>query len=61
MANVITEDMRTTFRQQGYLVVPGVLTPREVAVGRKVIAAMLTKQPPAEGHRGPHFIGFIEQ
>lgn len=56
MGVVITDDMKATFRRQGYLVVPGVLTPREVARGRKVVAAMLAKQPPAEGHAGPHFI-----
>ncbi|MER6355664.1 phytanoyl-CoA dioxygenase family protein [Streptomyces sp. NPDC001634] len=56
MSAVVTDDMRTAFRQQGYLVVPGALTPGEVAVGRKVVAAMLAKQPPAEGHVGPHFI-----
>ncbi|SEG52746.1 Phytanoyl-CoA dioxygenase (PhyH) [Actinacidiphila yanglinensis] len=48
--------MRATFRRQGYLVVPDVLTPGEVAAGRKEVAAMLAKQPPAEGHVGPHFV-----
>lgn len=52
----VTDDMRMTFRRQGYLVVPGVLTPREIAAGREVVAAMLAKQPPAQGHVGPHFI-----
>jgi hypothetical protein len=56
MAVVITDDMRSEFRGLGYLVVPGVLTPREIAVGRKVVAAMLAKRPPAEGHTGPHFV-----
>lgn len=56
MGAAITDDMRATFRRQGYLVVPDVLTPGEVAAGRKEVAAMLAKQPPAEGHVGPHFV-----
>ncbi|WP_329128487.1 phytanoyl-CoA dioxygenase family protein [Streptomyces sp. NBC_01476] len=56
MAAEITDDMRTTFRREGYLIVPDVLTPSQIDAGRQVVAAMLAKQPPAEGHVGPHFV-----
>jgi hypothetical protein len=56
MAAVITDEMRAAFRRDGYVVVPGALTSQEIAAGRRIVAAMLAKRPPAEGHTGPHFI-----
>jgi hypothetical protein len=44
------------FREQGYLVVPGVLDERQLALGRRVVAAMLTAEPPPVGHTGPYFL-----
>jgi hypothetical protein len=52
----ISATMRTTFREQGYLVVPGVLSEDQIATGRKMVAAALEKQPPEPGHVGSHFV-----
>ncbi|MEU0096284.1 phytanoyl-CoA dioxygenase family protein [Kribbella sp. NPDC006257] len=51
----ITAAMRTTFREQGFLVVPGVLDAGQIARGRELVAAELDKEPPAPGHVGFHF------
>ncbi|GAA3087832.1 hypothetical protein JOF29_008139 [Kribbella aluminosa] len=50
----ITDAQREQFRTQGYVVVPGVLTDAQVAAGRRVVAAMLERNPP-EGV-GAHFL-----
>jgi hypothetical protein len=52
----ITGEMRTAFRRQGFVVVPGVLSGEQIAAGREVIAAMLAEQPFTEGHVGPYFL-----
>ncbi|MFI5796004.1 phytanoyl-CoA dioxygenase family protein [Streptomyces sp. NPDC051677] len=52
----ITGEMRTTFRQQGFIVVPDVLRGEQIAAGRRVVAAMLERQPPADDHVGPYFL-----
>ena len=52
----MTASMRTTFREQGFVVVPGVLTEEQLASGRKLVAAELEKEPPAAGHVGIHFV-----
>ncbi|WBQ02654.1 phytanoyl-CoA dioxygenase family protein [Kribbella sp. CA-293567] len=51
----ITATMRRTFREQGFVVVPGVLTDEQLATGRKLVAAELENTPPAPGHVGIHF------
>ncbi|HWD84027.1 MAG TPA: phytanoyl-CoA dioxygenase family protein [Kribbella sp.] len=51
---MITGAQLTQFREQGYVVVPGVLTDKQVAAGRRVVAAMLERTPP-EGV-GAHFL-----
>jgi phytanoyl-CoA dioxygenase PhyH len=50
----ITGEMRTAFRRQGFVVIPGVLSVEQIGAGRKVIAAMLAEQPFAESHVGPY-------
>ena len=50
----ITEGQRAQFREQGYVVVPAVLTDDEVAVGRQVVARMLECEPPTGV--GAHFL-----
>ena len=52
----ITDGDRMTFRERGYVVLPGVLGGRELAAGRRTAEAMLAGQPPAEDHRGPYFL-----
>ncbi|TDU87021.1 phytanoyl-CoA dioxygenase PhyH [Kribbella voronezhensis] len=51
----ISAAMRTTFREQGFLVVPNVLTEDQLATGRMLVAAELEKHPPEPGHVGFHF------
>jgi hypothetical protein len=52
----ITDAMRTDFREQGFVVVPDVLTGEQVALGRKVVAALLAEKPHAEDHVGAYFL-----
>ena len=52
----IDKAARAEFRERGYLVVPGVLDERQLALGRRVVAAMLTAEPPPAGHTGPYFL-----
>jgi hypothetical protein len=51
----LTEAQRTQFRNQGYVVIPGVLTDEQVAAGRELVAAALEKEPPEDGRVGHHF------
>ncbi|TCC38113.1 phytanoyl-CoA dioxygenase [Kribbella speibonae] len=51
----ISDAQLSTFRDQGYVVVPGVLTDAQIATGRELVAAALEKEPPADGHVGHHF------
>ncbi|TDX02719.1 phytanoyl-CoA dioxygenase family protein [Kribbella sp. VKM Ac-2566] len=50
----LTEAQRTQFRNQGYVVVPGVLTDDQIAAARRIVGEMLERQPP-EGV-GAHFL-----
>ncbi|WP_432892199.1 phytanoyl-CoA dioxygenase family protein [Kribbella sp. CA-245084] len=51
---MISDAQRKHFQEQGYLVVPGVLTDAQLATGRRIVATMLERQPP-EGV-GAHFL-----
>jgi hypothetical protein len=51
---VITGAQLTHFREQGYVVVPGVLTDQQITTGRRIVATILERKPP-EG-TGPHFL-----
>lgn len=44
------------FREQGFVVIPGVLGERLLALGHRVATAMLTAEPPAPRHRGFYFL-----
>jgi len=48
----MTGEMQKTFKTQGYVVVPGVLTDDQIATGREIVAGLLTGPPPA----GPLFL-----
>ncbi|WP_328998780.1 phytanoyl-CoA dioxygenase family protein [Kribbella sp. NBC_00709] len=50
----ISDAQREQFREQGYVVVPGVLTDEQLATGRRIVATMLERKPP-EGV-GAHFL-----
>jgi len=52
----ITGEMRTAFREQGFLVVPAVLSDEQIAAGRRVVDGLLADQPIADGQVGPHFL-----
>ena len=52
----ITKQARAAFREQGYVVIPGVLDDALIASGRELAAAMLAAQPPEQGHAGPYFL-----
>ncbi|HYZ52710.1 MAG TPA: hypothetical protein VE733_04265 [Streptosporangiaceae bacterium] len=52
----ITGEARTAFCQQGFVVIPDVLSGGQIIAGRKVIAAMLEQQPHADDHVGPYFL-----
>jgi Phytanoyl-CoA dioxygenase (PhyH) len=45
-----------TFRERGFVVIPGVLDDRQLAAGRRTVAAMLTAEPPPTRHTGPYFL-----
>jgi hypothetical protein len=55
-ASAITNAALATFREQGFVVIPGVLDERQLACGRRTVAAMLTAEPPPAGHTGPYFL-----
>jgi hypothetical protein len=48
----ITAQQRTAFREQGYVVVPGVLRAAQIAAARAVVDSMIIGEPPP----GPHFV-----
>lgn len=51
---VITDEVRTEFCRQGFVVVPDVLTPDEIAWGRSISADALRREPPPADHKGPY-------
>ncbi len=51
---VITQEASATFREQGYVVIPGVLTEEQIALGREQAAAMLAAEPPEPGQVGQY-------
>jgi len=53
---MITAGLRTTFREQGFVVVPGVLSGEQVETGRKIVATSLAEHPPAPDHVGFYFL-----
>ncbi|MGQ4329194.1 phytanoyl-CoA dioxygenase family protein [Streptomyces hayashii] len=52
----ITAEQRTAFRQQGFVVIPEVLSAEQIADGRELVAALLERQPHADDHVGPYFL-----
>ena len=52
----ITSEQRTAFRQQGFVVIPEVLSAEQIADGRELVAALLERQPHADDHVGPYFL-----
>ena len=52
----VASDQLAAFREQGFVVIPGVLGERALACGHRTATAMLTAEPPPPGHAGPHFL-----
>ena len=50
---VIAPEARAAFREQGFVVIPDVLSEAALARGRSIVASMLEKVPPAQGQVGP--------
>jgi hypothetical protein len=48
----VTDQQVTAFRDQGYLVVPGVLDAGQIAQGREIVAALLEREPIPDGPVG---------
>jgi hypothetical protein len=53
---VISQAALAAFREQGYVVIHGVLGERQLAAGHRTAEAMLTAEPPPAGHLGPYFL-----
>src|SRR5215207_379716 len=53
---MITAGLRTTFREQGFVVVPGVLSGEQVETGRQIVATSLAEHPTAPDHVGFYFL-----
>ena len=49
---MVTEAQREAFREQGYVVIPGVLTDAQLERGLALIDQQLTADPPPDGHVG---------
>jgi len=52
----IGRQARETFRRQGLVVIPDVLSGEQLTAARVTVAAMLARRPHAEGHVGPYFL-----
>jgi hypothetical protein len=52
----INDEMRATFREQGFVVVPDVLSANQLTTARAVAAELLAKEPPSADHVGFHFL-----
>jgi Phytanoyl-CoA dioxygenase (PhyH) len=51
----LTTDDKREFAERGYIVVPSVLSPPEIAAAMTTIDELVAKAPPPDGHRGHHF------
>jgi hypothetical protein len=52
----VTSAQLGSFREHGYVVIPGVLNDRQLACARRMTGAMLFAEPPPAGHAGPYFL-----
>jgi hypothetical protein len=52
----ITSTDVESFAANGFVLIPAALDDRQLACGRRTVAAMLTAQPPPSGHVGPYFL-----
>jgi hypothetical protein len=52
----IDDEQLKTFRERGYVVVPGVLDAGQIAEGRAIVAELLENEPIPDGHASFHFL-----
>ena len=52
----ITEAHRAAFREQGFVVIPGVLDDTRLTAAREQVAGLLADEPPEAGLTGPYFL-----
>jgi len=52
---VLSDRDKCLFAERGYIVVPAVLSPREIGAAMTVVDDLIAETPPPEGHRGHHF------
>jgi hypothetical protein len=56
VTSLIDKAALAAFRERGFVVIPGVLDDRQLALARRTVAAMLFAEPPPAGHTGPYFL-----
>ena len=56
VTSLIDKAALAAFRERGFVVIPGVLDDRQLALARQTVAAMLFAEPPPAGHRGSYFL-----
>jgi len=52
---ILSDESKREFAERGYIVVPAVLSPREIGAAMTVVDDLIAETPPPEGHRGHHF------
>ena len=52
---LLSNETRREFAERGYIVVPAVLSPREVRAAMTMVDDFVVQTPPPDGHRGHHF------
>ena len=52
---VLTDADKREFAERGYILVPAVLSRREVDAAMTVVDDLIAETPPPEGHYGHHF------
>jgi hypothetical protein len=52
---ILTDEDKREFAERGYLVVPGVLSRREIDHAMAVVDDLIAAAPPPAGHVGHHF------
>jgi hypothetical protein len=56
----VSDEMRTEFCQRGFVVVPGVLSGRQVSAAREAVAGLLACQPVPAGRAGHSLRGWTD-
>jgi len=54
-ATVLTRGHKLECAERGYIVIPAVLSAREIRAAMAVVDDLVARTPPPDGHRGHHF------